>query len=36
VQTRMEDIVTQRNPTDPFAAAPQVRDMLKSQLQKRA
>ncbi|HVL75345.1 MAG TPA: SDR family oxidoreductase [Noviherbaspirillum sp.] len=33
VQTRMEDIITQRNPTDPFAAAPQVRDMLKAQLQ---
>jgi NAD(P)-dependent dehydrogenase (short-subunit alcohol dehydrogenase family) len=32
VQTRMEDIVTQRNPTDPFASAPQVRDMLKEKL----
>lgn len=32
VQTRMEDIVTQRNPTDPYAAAPQVREMLQAQL----
>ena len=32
VQTRMEDIVTQRNPTDPFAAAPQVREMLQAKL----
>ena len=32
VQTRMEDIILQRNPTDPFAAAPQVREMLQSKL----
>ncbi|HEY8609513.1 MAG TPA: SDR family oxidoreductase [Noviherbaspirillum sp.] len=32
VQTRMEDIVTQRNPTDPFAAAPQVRELLQAKL----
>ncbi len=36
VQTRMEDIVAQRNPTDPFAAAPQVRDMLRAQLKQEA
>jgi hypothetical protein len=28
----MEDIILQRNPTDPFAAAPQVREMLQSKL----
>jgi NAD(P)-dependent dehydrogenase (short-subunit alcohol dehydrogenase family) len=32
VQTRMEDIVTQRNPTDPYEAAPQVREMLQAKL----
>jgi len=32
VQTRMEDIVQQRNPSDPYAAAPQVRDMLRDKL----
>jgi short-subunit dehydrogenase len=32
VQTRMEDIVQQRNPSDPYAAAPQVRDMLRTKL----
>ena len=32
VQTRMEDIVLQRNPTDPFAAAPQVRQMLQAKM----
>lgn len=32
VQTRMEDIVLQRNPSDPFAAAPQVREMLQAKL----
>jgi len=32
VQTRMEDIVLQRNPTDPFAAAPQVREMLQAKM----
>ncbi|TFV98678.1 SDR family oxidoreductase [Oxalobacteraceae bacterium OM1] len=32
VQTRMEDIVTQRNPSDPFAAAPQIREMLRAAL----
>jgi NAD(P)-dependent dehydrogenase (short-subunit alcohol dehydrogenase family) len=30
VQTRMEDIVTQRNPSDPFAGTPQVREMLRA------
>jgi NAD(P)-dependent dehydrogenase (short-subunit alcohol dehydrogenase family) len=29
VQTRMEDIVMQRNPTDPYADKPEVRDELK-------
>ncbi len=32
VQTRMEDIVLQRNPSDPYAAAPQVREMLRQKL----
>jgi len=32
VQTRMEDIVLQRKPTDPFAAAPQVREMLQAKM----
>jgi short-subunit dehydrogenase len=32
VQTRMEDIMMRRNPSDPFAGAPQVRDMLQSKL----
>ena len=32
VQTRMEDIVLQRNPSDPFASAPQVREMLKAKM----
>ncbi|GIZ51247.1 SDR family oxidoreductase [Noviherbaspirillum aridicola] len=32
VQTRMEDIVTQRNPSDPFAAAPQIRELIQSKL----
>lgn len=32
VQTRMEDIVLQRNPTDPFVAAPQVRQMLQAKM----
>jgi NAD(P)-dependent dehydrogenase (short-subunit alcohol dehydrogenase family) len=32
VQTRMEDIVLQRNPSDPFAAVPQVREMLQAKL----
>lgn len=32
VQTRMEDIVLQRNPSDPFAAAPQVREMLQAKM----
>jgi NAD(P)-dependent dehydrogenase (short-subunit alcohol dehydrogenase family) len=35
VQTRMEDIILQRNPTDPFEAAPHVREMLKAQLNAR-
>ncbi|MGB6055148.1 MAG: SDR family oxidoreductase [Burkholderiaceae bacterium] len=32
VQSRMEDIVLQRNPSDPYAAAPQVREMLRAKL----
>lgn len=32
VQTRMEDIILQRNPSDPYAAAPHVRDMLRAKL----
>jgi NAD(P)-dependent dehydrogenase (short-subunit alcohol dehydrogenase family) len=32
VQTRMEDIVLQRNPSDPYAAAPQIREMLQAKL----
>jgi short-subunit dehydrogenase len=32
VQERMEDIITQRNPGDPYKAAPHVRDMLRAKL----
>ena len=32
VRERMEDIVNQRNPGDPYAAAPQVRERLKNAL----
>ncbi|MGZ3237838.1 MAG: SDR family oxidoreductase [Burkholderiaceae bacterium] len=32
VQTRMEDIMMRRNPTDPFAATPHVREMLQAKL----
>jgi NAD(P)-dependent dehydrogenase (short-subunit alcohol dehydrogenase family) len=32
VAQRMEDIVGQRNPSDPYAATPQVREMLRSKL----
>lgn len=32
VQARMEDIVLQRNPGDPYAAAPQVREMLRAKM----
>ena len=32
VQTRMEDIVLHRNPSDPYAAAPHVREMLQAKL----
>jgi NAD(P)-dependent dehydrogenase (short-subunit alcohol dehydrogenase family) len=35
VQTRMEDVTLQRNPTDPFEAAPHIREMLKAQLKAR-
>jgi len=35
VQTRMEDIITQRNPSDPFAAAPQIREMLQAKLKRQ-
>ena len=32
VQARMEDILQQRNPSDPFAAAPQIREMIQAKL----
>lgn len=32
VQTRMEDILQTRNPSDPFAARPHLRDQLRAQL----
>lgn len=32
VQTRMEDIIAQRNPGDPFAATPQVREILQAKM----
>ena len=32
VQTRMEDILQLRNPSDPFEAAPQVREMLRAKM----
>jgi NAD(P)-dependent dehydrogenase (short-subunit alcohol dehydrogenase family) len=32
VQQRMEDIVAQRNPADPYAATPQVRDRLREKM----
>lgn len=32
VQTRMEDIMTLRNPSDPYASAPQVWEMLRSKM----
>jgi NAD(P)-dependent dehydrogenase (short-subunit alcohol dehydrogenase family) len=35
VQTRMEDIVMQRNPSDPYATTPQIREMLQSRLKVR-
>jgi len=35
VQTRMEDIINQRNPSDPFAAAPQIREMLQAKLRQQ-
>jgi NAD(P)-dependent dehydrogenase (short-subunit alcohol dehydrogenase family) len=35
VQTRMEDIVKQRNPTDPYEAAPHIRDMLQAKINAR-
>ena len=34
VQTRMEDILQARNPTDPFAATPQIGEMLRGALRK--
>ena len=36
VQTRMEDIVTGRNPTDPYAATPHVREKLQAALKESA
>jgi NAD(P)-dependent dehydrogenase (short-subunit alcohol dehydrogenase family) len=35
VQTRMEDIMMRRNPSDPFAATPHVRDMLQAKLKSK-
>lgn len=32
VQTRLEDVMQQRNPTDPFAARPELGEQLKAQL----
>jgi hypothetical protein len=32
VRTRMEDILGRRNPSDPFAASPQLRAALKAKL----
>ena len=32
VQERMEDIIMQRNPGDPYKAAPHIRDMLRAKL----
>lgn len=32
VQARMEDIIAQRNPGDPFAATPQVRELLQAKM----
>jgi hypothetical protein len=32
VQTRMEDVVMSRNPTDPFAHKPQIGDDLRAAL----
>jgi NAD(P)-dependent dehydrogenase (short-subunit alcohol dehydrogenase family) len=32
VQERMEDIVTQRNPGDPYKSAPHIRDMLRAKM----
>ena len=32
VQARMEDILRQRNPSDPFAAAPQIRELIQAKL----
>lgn len=32
VQTRMDDIILQRNPSDPFAEAPQAREMLQARM----
>jgi hypothetical protein len=32
VQTRLEDVMQQRNPTDPFAARPELGQQLKAAL----
>jgi NAD(P)-dependent dehydrogenase (short-subunit alcohol dehydrogenase family) len=32
VQTRMEDILLTRNPSDPYAATPQIREMLQAKM----
>jgi hypothetical protein len=31
----MEDIILQRNPSDPFAAAPHIRETLKTKINAR-
>lgn len=36
VRTRMEDVLEGRNPSDPYTAAPQVREMMKSKLKGNA
>jgi NAD(P)-dependent dehydrogenase (short-subunit alcohol dehydrogenase family) len=35
VQTRMDDILMRRNPSDPFAATPHIREMLQAKLKGR-
>jgi len=36
VQTRLEDIVTQRNPSDPFASRPEIGQELRAALRSQA
>jgi hypothetical protein len=35
VQARMEDILMQRNPVDPYEASPQVRELLRASLHRK-